>query len=318
MTGNGWLARIDCTRAEADALSVIDDPLEGVEPVPTLVATEGPGGWALHLYCEDAPGDDLLALLAGLAPALGAVPQVEPLPDADWLTLSQAGLEPVNAGRFHVHTSDHRGEALAGQWPIVIDAGLAFGTGQHDTTAGCLMALQRIAKLARPHAVLDVGTGTGLLIFAARRLFPRARLMASDIDRRAVRVAVRNAKVNGIAPGRIAMRTAFGVAHRDIADGGPWPLVTANILAGPLAAMAPSLGGMVARGGYLVLAGLLDSQRRWLVARYQAMGFRLVHAGHGAEWPVLVLRKRTAGVPKAALRRARKGTAAAARRADSI
>lgn len=315
---SGFLTRLPCSRAEADAASLSDDPFDGQDPQPTLVATEVDDGWELHLYTEQRPDAVLLAQFAALAPSAGVAPAAEALPDADWLTLSQAGLEPVDAGRFHIHTADHQGRHRPGQWPLRINAGLAFGTGQHDTTRGCLLALQRLARRARPAAVLDVGTGTGILAFAAARLFPRARLLATDIDARAVAVARANGRANGVPPGRIGWETAFGVAHARIARQGPWPLVCANILAKPLAAMAPALAPMVASGGHLIMAGLLAGQRQRMIAIYRAHGFRVVDRGAGQQWPVLVLEKRTAAAPKAGLRRARKGTLAEARRADSI
>lgn len=315
---SGWISRIACSRAEADAVARTDDLLTVDDATTTLVATEAGEGWQLHLYTPERPDDMLLARFAALAMSTATIPVTEPLPDADWVALSQQGLEPVDAGRFHIHTGDHPDRHRPGQWPIRIDAGLAFGTGQHATTHGCLLALQTIAKRHRPSAVLDIGTGTGVLILAAGHLFARARLVATDVDRRATDVAGRNFRLNGVAPGRIGLHTAFGIAHPAIARGGPYPLVVANILAGPLVAMAPSLAPMVQRGGHLVLAGLLAGQRRWLLAVYRARGFRLVSASHGGQWPVLVLRQRRAGSPRAALSRARRGTAAEARRADSI
>lgn len=315
---SGWISRIACSRAEADAVAIMADPLATDDASATLVATEIGDGWELHLYTPDRPDAVMLERLAALAPSATARPVTEPLPDADWVALSQAGLEPVDAGRFHVHTGDHVGRHRPGQWPIRIDAGLAFGTGQHATTHGCLLALQRLARRHRPSAMLDVGTGTGVLVLAAHHLFPRARLVASDVDSRATAVARRNLRMNGVAPGRIGLHTAFGIAHPAIARAGPYPLVVANILAGPLAVMAPSLSLMVARGGNLLLAGLLASQQQWLLAVYRAHGFALVHASRRAEWPILVLRRRKAGSARTALRRARRGTAAEARRADSI
>lgn len=314
----GWIARLPCTRSEADAAVGLDDPFADTQPPPTLAAAETDTGWELHLYTADAPETDLLHRFAALAPSADAAIRFEPLPDADWVLLSQAGLEPVNAGRFHIHTGDHAGRHRPGQWPMRIDAGLAFGTGQHATTHGCLLMLQRVARRARPRAVLDVGTGTGVLALACERLFPLALLMAADVDARATKVARGNARINGVPLGRIRFATAFGVGHPAIASQAPYDLVLANILAGPLVRMATSLAGMVSRGGHLLLAGLLAEQQQRVLAVYRAHGFRLVHATTGTIWPVLWLRRQKAPAPRAALRRARRGTAAEARRADSI
>lgn len=316
------VASLACTRAEADAAALLDDPFPGFEPAPTLVATETPEGWQLTLYCEAEPPPALLAALRALAPSSGAAPDVSTLDEADWVTLSQAGLEPVSIGRFHVHTGEWAGTARPGQWPLRIDAGLAFGTGQHATTAGCIAVAARLAKRGRARNVLDVGTGSGLLAFAARKLNPRARLTAADLDAVAVKVALANAALNGVprgrGPGAITLLTAPGVEHPVIGARAPYDLVFANILAGPLVALAPSVSGVVARGGHLVLAGLLQPQARRVVAAYRAQGMRLVWRAPRAEWPVLLLRKERPANRRAALRAARRETAGRGWRVDSI
>lgn len=323
---SGFVARIACSRAEADAVALADEPLGGFDPPPSLVAAESDRGWELKLYTEAAPDAALLAAFAALAPSGGA-PVVEALPDDDWVTLSQAGLEPVDIGRFHVHTGERRGRARPGQWPIRIDAGLAFGTGQHATTAGCISVAARLAKRGgasggRARNVLDVGTGSGLLAFAARRLNPRARLTAADLDGVAVKVAVANARLNAVPSGRgrgqITLLTAPGIEHPVIGARAPYDLVFANILAGPLVALAPSVSAVVARGGHLILAGLLQPQARRVIAAYSAEGLRLVWRDHRAEWPVLLLKKMRPASRRGVIRASRRETAGRGWKVDSI
>lgn len=318
---SGFVTRLPCTRAEADAAALADDPLPGFDPPPILAAAETDAGWELRLYTEERPDAALLRAYAGLAPSGGA-PVVEALPDDDWVTLSQAGLEPVDIGRFHVHTGEQAGRALPGQWPIRIDAGLAFGTGQHATTAGCIAVAARLARLGQARNVLDVGTGSGLLGFAARKLNPQARLTAADLDGVAVKVAVVNARLNAVPSGRgrgqITLLTAPGVEHPVIGARAPYDLVFANILAGPLVALAPSVSAVVARGGHLILAGLLQPQARRVIAAYSAQGLRLVWRDPRAEWPVLLLKKVRPASRRGVLRASRRETAGRGWKADSI
>ncbi|MGL6044416.1 MAG: 50S ribosomal protein L11 methyltransferase [Sandaracinobacteroides sp.] len=308
-----WRTALPCTRAEADDAAGLAEPFPGEEAPPTLVATECNDGWELHLYTQEAPPPALLARLSELAPSATFPPSIVELADEDWLTLSQAGLEPVDIGRFHVHTGDHNGGARPGQWPIRIDAGLAFGTGQHATTAGCIAVAAALSKRAPKRNVLDVGTGSGLLAFAAHRLNPRARLTAADLDAVAVGVAVANARLNAVREGRgsgaITLFTAPGVEHPLIAARGPFDLVFANILAGPLVALAPSLCAVIGRGGHLVLAGLLQPQAQRVIAAYRARGLVLVARSPRAEWPVLLFRKLGPASRRAALRGARRASA---------
>lgn len=319
---SSWIATLPCSRAEADAAALMDEPFPGIEPAPTLVAAEDGDAWELRLYSEERPAADLLSAFRTLAPSSGQAPMVSAVDDADWVTLSQAGLEPVDIGRFHVHTGEWAGTAKPGQWPIRIDAGLAFGTGQHATTAGCIAMAAGLAKRGAKRNVLDVGTGSGLLAFAARRLFPKARLTAADLDPVAAKVAVENARLNGVPTGRgagaISLLAAPGVEHPLIAGRAPYDLVFANILAGPLVALAPSVSAVVARGGHLILAGLLQPQAPKVIAAYRAQGLTLIDRSPRREWPVLLFRKDAPANRRAALRGARRETAGRGWQIDSL
>ncbi len=217
------------------------------------------------------------------------------------MTLSQAGLEPIRAGRFFVHTPAHRDEVPAGAVAFEIDAGRAFGTGQHETTTGCLLALDRLkATGARFSDIADVGTGTGLLAFAAMHLWPAARAIASDIDPVAIEVAEENARLNrirlGRARGQLELAVAPGLDHGRLKARAPYDLLVANILAGPLIELAPALAAALAPGGRLILAGLLGHQAEAVTAAYRRQGMMAGTPIQRGDWPTLVLRKRkTAG-----------------------
>lgn len=229
------------------------------------------------------------ARLAGLDPA----PEVEiaPLQPADWVVMSLGKLPPVRAGRFYVYGSHDAGTVPLGRiHGLLIDAGQAFGTGQHATTKGCLLALNDIAKRGhRPRRMLDVGTGTGVLAMAGAAAF-RAAALATDIDDVATRIAAENAGRNRLAPW-VRILTAAGATHPSLRRAGPFDLITANILAGPLQRLAPDVVRLLAPGGWLVLSGLLDRQARAVLLRYVGRG--LVHRRTYAigEWRALVLRR---------------------------
>ena len=208
--------------------------------------------------------------------------------------MSQAGLQPSRAGRFYVHTPMHRG-APPGTIPFEIDASLAFGTGQHATTAGCLEALDRLERSSERYANIgDIGTGTGLLAFAALALWPEAKCIATDIDAVAVEVAQDNAAINrvklGHGAGELLLAVADGMESPMLAARAPFDLIIANILAGPLIDLAPDLAKSLAPGGTVVLAGLLDTQADGVVRAYEQQGLRLRDRGSD-EWPVLVMSK---------------------------
>jgi ribosomal protein L11 methyltransferase len=283
---------IPCTRAQGEAIGAMGEIPGFDEDPPVLVADEPdesrPDEWLIHAYFERAPSERELALLAGFG---AGEPHVEELREADWVTMSQAGLQPIRAGRFYVHTPMVR-NVPPGTIPFEIDAGLAFGTGQHATTSGCLAALDRLERDgAQFRNIADIGTGTGLLAFAALALWPEAKCIASDIDAVAVEVAQDNAAINGVklghGQGELLLGVADGMDSPILAARAPFDLIIANILAAPLIELAPDFAKALAPGGTVVLAGLLAGQADGVAAAYQSHGLT-VRERRSGEWPVLV------------------------------
>jgi ribosomal protein L11 methyltransferase len=291
-----WRVTLHCNRAEAEALPESADLFAHAEEPPVIVADEpdphAPDDWRIHAYFAEQPTTQDLVLLRRLA--ANGEPEIEHLEDTtDWVTMSQSGLGPIRAGRFFVHTPMHYSDRPDDAVSFEIDAGLAFGTGQHATTAGCLEALDKLeASGKRFTNIADIGTGTGLLAFAALALWPTAKAIATDIDQIAVDVSEENARINGVrlghGPGELLLATADGMDHPLIAALAPFDLLIANILAGPLIELAPDFGKALAPGGTIVLAGLLDTQSDAVSAAYEKLGLTLADRGSG-EWPVLVM-----------------------------
>lgn len=296
-----WIVTLPCTRAEAEALTDDVTAFALLDQPPSIVTSEvdeDRGEWRLDAYFADEPDAATLATLIALVPsAAGTAPRPEPLPDADWLTLSQTAIAPVRAGRFFVHTASNADTIPPGTVAFRIEASQAFGTGGHETTAGCLAMLDRVARTgARFDRIADIGTGTGLLAFAAMHLWPRATATASDIDPVSIAVTLENAAINGVRTGMeagaLATAVAPGTDHPLIAARAPYDLVIANILAGPLITLAPDIAAVTEDGGTLILAGLLDRQRAAVARAYRAQGFRLAETRGNGDWPTLRLVKR--------------------------
>ncbi|MGZ5937934.1 MAG: 50S ribosomal protein L11 methyltransferase [Rhizomicrobium sp.] len=234
------------------------------------------------LYTE-APDAELLSRLTGHT-VIAA-----PLPDQDWIKLSQEGLPPVRAGRFFVYGAHDAGQVPPGVIPMRIEAGLAFGTGHHETTALCLAALSDLAKRRRFERTLDLGCGTGLLAIGAAKLW-RKKVIASDIDPVAVDVTRENARANGEAP-FIRAVAADGLTHAAIRERAPYDLIVANILASPLTQLAPSIVRSLAKGGMLVLSGLLRGQENLVISFYTPHGLILRARHRDGPWSALVLER---------------------------
>jgi ribosomal protein L11 methyltransferase len=293
-----WRVSLDCTRAEAEALPDASDLFPDADNPPVLVADEPdqaqPDRWCIHAYFDRQPGWEELKALEALA--ADSDPVIEQLDQAtDWVRVSQQGLEPIRAGRFFVHTPTHYNQRPAHAVCFEIDAGLAFGTGQHATTAGCLSALDALASSGQSYAnIADIGTGTGLLAFAALALWPAAKAIATDIDPISIHVSRDNAAINGVklghGKGELLLTVADGMDSAMLGARTPFDLLIANILAGPLIELAPAFAKATAPGGTIILAGLLDTQADAVAEAYAAEGCTVVERGLG-EWTVLVLER---------------------------
>jgi ribosomal protein L11 methyltransferase len=274
-----------------------------VHPAPEAVTLfEAGSGWCIEAYYP-APIDtqsiarQLAELLSTSPPAL----TVAPIPDANWVAISQAALPPVAAGRFTIYGGHDRHRVTRSPNAIEIDAGEAFGTAHHATTQGCLLALCRLARRMAFRRILDLGCGSGVLAIAAARSLPRASVTATDHDPLAVKVATANARLNGVLS-RVRFAIADDLAHQHARRGPGYDLVLANILAGPLIRLAPVMAKAIAPRGIAVLSGLLTPQAAQVIAAYRCAGFQLLAHRRIAGWSTLTLLRR----PAAASRRRRR------------
>ncbi len=264
------------------------------------ISEDRPLDWVLEGWFPREPGTAEKSALASLFVDKAPDITVEQLPDEDWLTLSQQGTQPIRAGQFYIHTPDFPPAEDAVNFAI--PAAQAFGTGQHETTAGCLEMLATMkASGMTARRIADIGTGTGLLGFAAMSLWPRAEVTASDIDAVCAEVVADNAAMNGIAlgagPGAMTMVIAPGMDDDLLQMRGPYDVLIANILAGPLVELASEFAASVVPGGSVLLAGLLadseSSDQEAAVRRaYKLAGFRQARRLQRGDWAILWLRRR--------------------------
>jgi ribosomal protein L11 methyltransferase len=281
-----WQSRFLVPAAAVETfLSEFDEELS----VSAFENSEQPDLWAIELIHQGEP--DRQALLRRLAPL--AAPwriaidlTVGPIPSTDWLDRIAKDFPPQRIGRFWIHGSHVTEAPPSGAVPIRLDAGLAFGSGEHDSTRGCLLALDRLARRRRLKRVLDLGCGAGILAIAAAKCWP-ARVIAADNDPVAVAVAQANAADNGVAGVRCMISDGYGSAALRAA--GPFDLILANILADPLCAMARDAAHNLAPGGVAVLSGLLDRQADRVLAAHRRCGLRLREQIGDGLWVTLVL-----------------------------
>ena len=276
-------------KSQAEALG---EALEELDPAPTGVGVfeveDGKGIWEVGGYFLDAPDDIDLALLSA---AFGAGPfVVSEVPDQDWVAKVRRELPPVEAGRFFVYGSHDAALLPEGRIGLLIEAAMAFGTGHHGTTLGCLRAYDRLLNDARRFDnVLDLGCGTAVLAMSAARM-GAASVLASDIDPVAVEVALANVKANRLE-GRVGCVESIGFDSPVVQAGAPFDLIFANILKGPLIELAPDMAAHLASGGLAILSGLLIEQAEEIVEVYQAQGFDLQSREDLGEWSALTLRR---------------------------
>jgi ribosomal protein L11 methyltransferase len=287
------VATFRLSEARALALATALDSDERLAALPVNLGEAPNGQWQVLVYFtvenEAVEADALRRLSRALLGKEAARFTTERLPDTDWVAQSLKGLPPVRAGRFLVHGGHDRDARRANDIAIEIEAGQAFGTGHHGTTAGCLRAIDRIAR-ARPIAnALDIGTGSGVLAIAIAKA-TKAPVLASDIDPLAVRIARDNIRFNGVAD-RVRAIVAGSLGKRVFRMSAPYDLVVANILAEPLVTLAPQTCRLLALGGTLVLSGLLSDQRARVVAAYRGRGLPLLRTFVLDGWLTLVFRR---------------------------
>lgn len=279
--------KIEADRIFAAFEAAFED--EGL-PIASLEVDEDRDIHEVSLYADgdvDAVEARVKEVLAGLA--LSRPIAREPVPDIDWVTRSLEGLKPVRAGRFFVHGAHDRRKRHSGELAIEIEAGLAFGTGHHGTTAGCLETLEQVVRREHPRNALDLGTGSAVLAIAVAKL-AHIPVLATDIDPVAIKVAAANARLNHVKA-LVETATAPGFHHPIFAARGPFDLIVANILARPLMRLAPEMAGHVTLGGSIVLSGILDRQRDAVISAYVGQRFRHVRTLHREGWVTIHLKR---------------------------
>ena len=276
-------------KSSAEALG---EAMENLTPEPTGVGVfeieDGSGLWEIGGYFTETPD---IAGLAVLASAFGAADfVVSELPETDWVAKVRRELSPVEAGRFFVYGSHDADKVPVDKHPLLIEAAMAFGTGHHGTTLGCLLALDRLVDQGfAPSSVIDVGCGTAVLAMAAARIWS-CEIIASDIDAQAVDVAVANVEANGLT-GRIRCIEAAGFDTPELDPADRYDLIFANILKGPLVVLAPDLAGRAAPQGYAILSGILNEQADEVAGVYEAQGYSLDHRAEIGDWTTLTLKR---------------------------
>ncbi len=283
-----WRVRLTTETTQAQAYA---DALEEMTPSVSWMDGDEDGIVEVEAIFEEGEPDhhDVLQRLTKVA--RNALPDViiEPLPDQDWLSLSYQSFPPKSVGRFWIYGSHVTEAPPHDSWPLRIDAATAFGSGEHPTTAGCLAAIEKMSHNHALKNVLDMGTGSGILAIAAVRAF-KARVTAIDIDPESIRLTEVHARDNGVIDG-IALEAGDGFNTPLVSQRAPYDMLIANILAGPLCEMAKAGAAVVAPGGYIILAGLLETQAEMVLAAWREQGCLLVERETRGEWTILTLQK---------------------------
>jgi len=280
-----WSIRVDFALKPDDALRLRIEAV--MEELGTALSSFEEGkGWRMETIAEAKPR--VADVRAALKP-FGIAAVIDKLPQKNWVLVSRKGLPPIKAGPFFIHGEHDRNKRPKRGIALEIDAGMAFGTGRHETTMGCLKALLRLKKTHKFKRILDVGTGTGILAFGAWHLFGHP-VIAGDNDKDSVRVARENAEINGLKK-QVRIVSSDGYKAKTIRDHAPYDLVTANILANPLIALAPDLVRNLTRNGRAVLSGLLKEQEKDVLAAHRAVGLVLDFRLRLGDWSVLVLKR---------------------------
>lgn len=273
------------------AYRLVDAVMERDDLALSATAREDENGeWVFEALCGERPDVEAFNVLARQVLGGDISFEIDALDDSiDWVAKSLEGLKPVSAGGFYIYGA-HNGDRIpAGLTPIHIEAAQAFGTGHHETTTGCLVAINEILKRRPPEFMLDVGTGTGVLAIAlAKRT--RSPVIATDIDPVSVTTTLQNARANGVG-GQIIAVEADGLTNRIVWENAPYDLIVANILAQPLRELAPEIGQAAAGGGHIVLSGILRTQAARIIATYRQQRFALVRRIERGDWSTLVFKK---------------------------
>jgi ribosomal protein L11 methyltransferase len=272
------------------AYALVDAVMERDDLALTASAHENEetGEWFFEAGCESPPNVGAFVQLAQQTLGMKVEFSVAPIdPDFNWVAKSLEGLAPVTAGGFYVYGSHETGPVPGGLTAMKIDAAQAFGTGHHETTTGCLEAINITLKRKKPRRMIDVGTGTGVLAIALAKRTNKT-VIASDIDPISVTTTVDNAAQNGVGKQIIALE-ATGVNHPAIKQNAPYDLIVANILAGPLMALAPSICQIAGKGATVILSGILQHQARGVINAYARQGMVLSQKLQRKDWTTLIL-----------------------------
>lgn len=259
-------------------------------PISIFDLDEANGIKEVSLYADDEV-DAIERRLRAIMSEAGVSAEVgrEILPEIDWVAKSLEGLQPVRAGRFLVHGAHDRHRRRVGDLAIEIEAGLAFGTGHHGTTSGCLEMIDMVVRRERPQNALDLGTGSAVLAIALAKL-AHIPVLATDIDPVATKVAAANVRLNHVEA-YVETLTAAGFGDPAFRTRAPFDLIVANILARPLMRLAPDMARTIVPGGSLILSGILERQRNAVIAAYVGQSFRHVRTLWRGEWVTLHLKR---------------------------